>query len=479
MMALEFSILIVDDDPMVTSALKFFVEARGYRFVGASSVAEATRALASQPFDAMLLDLYLPDGDGLDVLDRCLELDPAPAVIVMTARAEIHGAVAAIRRGAADYLAKPLDLDDLGARIDHALENASMRRKLAVLEQQQKQRSSLVARAAAMKDVLAVAARVAATPASSALLIGESGVGKEVVAAYIHEASERHKGAFVRVNLAAIPESMVEAELFGSVRGAFTDAKRDRAGHFASADGGTLLLDEVCEFKPELQPKLLRALEERKFFPVGSDRERRMNVRVLAATNRDPAEMIARGVLREDLYYRLSTIVIRIPPLRERRDDVLPLATHFLARFRVELGRPSVALSPAAEAALLAYPWPGNVRELRNVLERSVIVSDSDSIGPTDLGLPLRGDEGNAGGDPERAGGDPEQAGGDPEQAGGGDPEQAGGGDPEGSLRLADVEKRHILHVLQRAGGSKTRAAGMLGVSRSTLWEKTKRYRID
>jgi DNA-binding NtrC family response regulator len=452
----EFAILVVDDDPMVTSALKFFVEARGHRFAGASGVAEASRALASQPFDAVLLDLYLPDGDGLDVLDRCLELDPAPAVIVMTARAEIHGAVAAIRRGAADYLAKPLDLDDLGARLEHALGHASMRRKLAVLEEQQKQQSSLVARAGAMKEVLAVAARVAATPASSALLIGESGVGKEVVAAYIHEKSERRKGAFVRVNLAAIPESMVEAELFGSVRGAFTDAKRDRAGHFASADGGTLLLDEVCEFKPELQPKLLRALEERRFFPVGSDRERRMNVRVLAATNRDPTEMIARGVLREDLYYRLSTIVIRIPALRERRDDVLPLATHFLARFRVELGRPNVKLSSAAEAALLAYPWPGNVRELRNVIERAVIIADSDGIGRSDLGLPFGGEERPAGGGPEQR-----------------------NSESETSLRLDDVERRHIEQVLRQTGGSKTRAAALLGVSRSTLWEKTKRYQID
>jgi transcriptional regulator with PAS, ATPase and Fis domain len=295
---------------------------------------------------------------------------------------------------------------------------------------------------------------VAATPVSSALLIGESGVGKEVAAAYIHETSDRRQGPFVRVNLAAIPESMVEAELFGSVRGAFTDAKRDRAGHLASAEGGTLLLDEVCEFKPELQPKLLRALEERRFFPVGSDRERRMNVRVLASTNRDPMEMIARGVFREDLYYRLSTVVIRVPPLRERRDDVLALAAHFLARFRGELGRPRASFAPAAEAALLAYGWPGNVRELRNVVERAMIVAESDAIGRSDLGLPS---------DVAKTAG--------PVDGG-----QDGDAQP---LRLEDVEKRHIIRVLERVGGSKTRAATMLGVSRSTLWEKTKRYGIE
>ena len=450
----EFAVLVVDDDPMVESALRFFVEGRGYRFASASGIGSAVRALAARPFDAVLLDLYLPDGDGLAVLDRALELDPPPAVIVMTARAEIIGAVAAIRRGASDYLAKPLDLEDLGVRLDQALEHASMRRKLTLFEEQQKLESSAIARSAAMKEVLAVAARVAATPSSSALLVGESGVGKEIVANCIHEASERRRCAFVRVNLAAIPEGMVEAELFGSVRGAFTDAKRDRAGHFATAEGGTLLLDEVCEFKPELQPKLLRALEERRFFPVGSDRERRMNVRVLAATNRDPMAMIAQGVLREDLYYRLSTIVIRIPPLRERRDDVLPLAAHFLGRFRVELGRPAASLSALAESALLAYPWPGNVRELRNVIERALIVAESDTIGRGDLALPV------ASGSPAT-----------PVPS-----LQAAEGE---SVRLDDIEQRHIRRVLELAGGSKTRAAAMLGVSRSTLWEKTKKYGIE
>jgi DNA-binding NtrC family response regulator len=449
MKASDFSALVVDDDPMVTSALKFFVEARGYRFTSASSFAEAARAVETQQFDIVLLDLYLPDGDGLDLLDRAAKLDPPPLVIAMTARAEIHGAVAAIRRGAADYLAKPLDLEDLGARLDRAHEHASMGRRLAVLEEQQRQQSSAIAGSTAMKEVLSLAARVAATPVSSALLLGESGVGKEVVAAYIHETSERRKGPFVRVNLAAIPESMVEAELFGSVRGAFTDAKRDRAGHFASAEGGTLLLDEICEFKPELQPKLLRALEERRFFPVGTDRERRMNVRVLAATNRDPMDMIARGLLREDLYYRLSTLVIRIPPLRERRDDVLPLATHFLERFRAELGRPRASFTPAARAALPSYAWPGNVRELRNAVERAMIVAESDDIGRGDLGLPPESEEAPL------------------------------GADDEATLSLEAIEKRHIVRVLERAGGSKSRAAAVLGISRSTLWEKAKRYGID
>jgi transcriptional regulator with PAS, ATPase and Fis domain len=249
----------------------------------------------------------------------------------------------------------------------------------------------------------------------------------------------------VKVNLAAIPESMVEAELFGSVRGAFTDSKRDRAGHFASAEGGTILLDEVCEFKPELQPKLLRALEERRFFPVGSDRERNMNVRVVAATNRDPQESIAKGLLRADLYYRLSTVVLRVPPLRDRRDDIVPLAEHFLGRYRAEFRRPGVTLSDAAREALLAYHWPGNVRELKNVIERATMLSASGSIGPDDLDLPVP----------------------PPSVV------SAAGDDP---LRLEDLERVHIARVLKQVGGSRTRAAAVLGISRSTLWEKGKRY---
>ena len=271
-----------------------------------------------------------------------------------------------------------------------------------------------------------------------------------MIAARIHERSDRRSGPFVRVNLAAIPESMIEAELFGSVRGAFTDSKRDRAGHFASAEGGTILLDEICEFKAELQPKLLRALEERRFFPVGSDRERRMNVRVLAATNRDPQACIANGTLRADLYYRLATVVLRVPPLRDRIDDILPLAEHFCASFRVEFRRPHVSLTDAARDALLGYRWPGNVRELRNVIERATMLVESNAIGADDLGLPV---------DPAALRAVTEGASADP-----------------AAVRLEDAERVHIARVLAAAEGSRTRAAKMLDISRSTLWEKGKRH---
>jgi two-component system response regulator AtoC len=441
------TVLVVDDDPMVVSSLTWLLEKRGHRFVCVGDVESATKALASEHFHALLVDVHLPDGSGLRVLDKALESDPPPTVLMMTARADIRGAVEAIRRGAADFLEKPLDLEDLGVRLDRALENARLRRKLAAYEAKDKGQTSVIAQSPAIKEAFAIADRIAATPSSSAILLGESGVGKEVLATHIHESSERRNGPFVRVNLAAIPEQMVEAELFGSVRGAFTDAKRDRAGLFASAEGGTLLLDEICEFKIELQPKLLRALEERRFFAVGSDHERRMNVRVLAATNRDPKECIAAGQLREDLYYRLATVIVRIPPLRERREDIAPLANHFFAFFRAEFRRPKCTLTDEALHVLAKYDWPGNVRELRNVIERALMLSHADEVGPESLDLPL--DFHSLGSVPVPNIDTP---------------------------RLEDVERAHIARVLASADGSRTRAAALLGISRSTLWEKGKRY---
>jgi two-component system response regulator HydG len=457
----SFAVLVVDDDEMVLSTLTWLFESRAIPFECVRDVKSAKQALDRRHFDAILVDMYLPDGEGLAILDRALELDPAPSVLMITARAEIRSAVEAMRRGAADFLEKPLDLDDLAMRLERATENAALRRKLAVYEAKNEQAPHVVASSSALREVFAIADRVAATPSSSALILGESGVGKEVIAARIHSKSDRSKGPLVRVNVAAIPETMIEAELFGSVRGAFTDAKRDRAGHFASAEGGTLLLDEVFELKPELQPKLLRALEERRYFPVGSDRERRMNVRVLAATNRNPKEMIDRGLLRSDLYYRLSTVAIQVPPLRERPDDIVPLAAHFAAIYRAEFRRPKIALTAAAQDALVAYTWPGNVRELRNVIERATMLAETDAIGPDDLGIPY--DPGIA-----RTVSDGKV----PAAA-------ATTGDTAGqATRLDEVEKEHIVRMLAKAGGSRTRAATMLGISRSTLWEKGKRFGI-
>jgi two-component system response regulator HydG len=366
----------------------------------------------------------------------------------MTGRADIRGAVEAMRRGAADYLEKPLDPDDLAMRLERALQEAAAHRKLALYEERDRRENAAIMTSESLRSVFELAERLAVTPSSSALILGESGVGKEVLASFIHGASNRAQAPFVRVNLAALPESMVEAELFGSVRGAFTDSKRDRAGHFASADGGTLLLDELCEFKPELQAKLLRVLEERRFFPVGSDRERRTNVRVLAATNRDPQAAIASGALRADLYYRLSAMVLRIPPLRERREDILPLAEHFLGKLSAELGRRNVRFSALARETLLAHDWPGNARELRNTVERGLMLCDSDEIGPELFDLPVAPPPSLA-------------------------PPPADG---SGTWLLSDTERVHIERALAAAGGSRARAAALLGISRTTLWKRLKDY---
>jgi DNA-binding NtrC family response regulator len=440
-------ILLVEDDERAARALVHLLEGHGYGTRWAPDLASARAALETADFDALLVDLHLPDGDGMGILKVAQDRAPAPQVLVMTGRAEIRGAVEAMRAGAADYLEKPLDPDDLAVRLERALQEAAAHRKLVLYEERDRRDATAVMASDSLRSIFDLADRVAATPSSSALILGESGVGKEVVASHIHAASTRARGPFVRVNLAALPDSMVEAELFGSVRGAFTDSKRDRAGHFASAEGGTLLLDELCEFRPELQAKLLRVLEERRFFPVGSDRERPMNVRVLAATNRDPHASIASGALRADLYYRLGAVVLRIPPLRERPDDILPLAEHFLRKFASEFARPRVRFSGRAREALAEHTWPGNARELRNAVERAIMLSDSDDIGLEHLDLPITL--------PSLAPPPP---------------------DASGTWLLSGSERAHIERALAAAGGSRARAAALLGISRTTLWKRLKDY---
>lgn len=456
-------VLIVDDDALVGAAIGRYLSSHGFFIHTRSSGDQALRALEESFYDALLVDVNMPGIDGFGVLEAAQKLAEPPVTIMMTGRADVKIAVNAMRHGAADFLEKPVEMSDLVTRLERAIENMRMRRKLAVLEEDALRRTRIVSPpAGAISEALRLADKVAATPHSSAIIIGESGVGKEVIAARIHEKSARKDGPFVRVNMAAVADSMVEAELFGSVKGAYTDSKRDRAGFFASADGGTILLDELGEFKLEHQAKLLRAIEERRFFPVGSDRERGINVRVLAATNRDPEKMITSGALRADLYYRLAAVTIRIPPLRERTAEIAPLAKHFVGEYCREFRRAPVMLSADAEAALSSYAWPGNVRELKNVIERAVMLCEGDEItsehfdfqsssmspmnAPRRLSLP-----------------------------------------PPTSLRLEDVtrdavgrvERDHIARVLSSVGGSRTRAAEILGISRSTLWDKLRRHGMD
>jgi len=328
----------------------------------------------------------------------------------------------------------------------------------ATRPQGQRRGSTVIAASRGMRRALALADRVARSPRASALIVGETGVGKEIIAQRIHDASVRRDAPFVRVNVAALPSTMVEAELFGSVQGAFTDSRGDRRGLLASADGGTMLLDELTELAPELQPKLLRVLEDGSYRPIGGDDERRCDVRFIAATNRDPEEAVSSGKLRADLFYRLSTVVILVPPLRKRDEDLVGLAELFLARFAEEMERPPLCLSPDAVMALYSNDWPGNVRELRNVIERAVIISDDDVITAEDL---------TASSAPARF-------------------HSTLPPPDDGTLSLEEakqdalerVEQRQIRIALAATGGNKTEAASLLGISRTTLWEKLKIYGI-
>ena len=310
-----------------------------------------------------------------------------------------------------------------------------------------------------MQRALALAERVARSPRTSALIVGETGTGKEVVATRIHEASGQHKAPFLRVNLAALPAAMIEAELFGSVEGAYTDSRRDREGILATADGGTVLLDEVTEFLPELQPKLLRVLEDSCFFPVESDRPRKVDVRFIAATNREPEEAIREGKLRADLYYRLWAITITVPPLRKRDEDLIPLAELFLRRISEEIDRGDIALSSDAVMALYSNEWPGNVRELRNVIERAVIVSDGDVISAEDLTLASAPERFNSTLPPPDL--------------------DAMSLEDAKQHALERVELRQIRLAMAATGGNKTEAANLLGISRTTLWDKLKTYGLE
>ncbi|MEM1413969.1 MAG: sigma-54 dependent transcriptional regulator [Myxococcota bacterium] len=471
-------VLVVDDDELVGRSIARALERRGYDTDLALDGEDALLAIDRERFELVLLDLNLPGLSGFDLLRR-LRRDPfAPAVVVVSARDDLQSGVLAMRLGATDYVEKPVGLAELGERVDAALDTATLRRRVG---QGTDDDQAILCESPAFRHVLMLAERVAQSPRASALLLGESGVGKEVVASFIHRRSARAPRPFVRVNVAALPDTMVEAELFGSVRGAYTGARRDRKGHFASADGGTLLLDEFCELGTHLQPKLLRAIEEQRFHPVGSDRVRDVDVRILAATNREPRDAIASGELRPDLFYRMSTVVLRIPPLRERREDVVPLARHFLLRFCAELGRSPLRLDGALERTLLGHRWPGNVRELRNAMERAALLADADAQALTSLDLdaltpPVPARERTPKAPPEsgeylalsRVLRDLELF------------------SDEGPMRLDDakkqvlaaVERSHIEKVLELTSGNATKAAELLGVSRTTLWSKVKRYGI-
>ncbi len=428
-------VLVVDDEPKLGRVVAEMLELDGHAVVRAGGGREALARLAEEPFDVVVTDLRMPEADGLAVLRAARARPPAPEVVLMTAYGTAESAVEAMKAGAADYVTKPFSMDELRLRVG----------RLAAQRAAELQRSRLVARltphlvaeSPAMKAVLAAARQVAPTDAS-VLLLGESGTGKSQLARFIHHQGRRAAGPLVEVHCAALPETLLEAELFGHEKGAFTGATQRKAGHLAAADAGTLFLDEIGELTPATQVKLLRFLQDRTFVPVGATQARTVDVRVVSATNRDLDEAVRSGGFREDFFYRLNVFAIRVPPLRERREDVVPIAERFLAA----RGLPEEKLSAGGRAALLAHDWPGNVRELENALERALILAGEEE---------LRAEHLSAG---TAARGRPRDA-----------AELVGEG-----FSLDAFERELLLAALARAGGSKTKAATFLGVTRRRLY---------
>jgi DNA-binding NtrC family response regulator len=400
--------------------------------------------------DVVISDLRMPDLDGFDLLRDIKAGDASPHIIVITAFGSIDTAIKAVKLGAYDYITKPFEIESLVLAIEQALAERGLRREVARLRREVARPyglENIVGKSASMHEIFGLVTRLAGSTAS-VLVTGESGTGKELVARAIHYNSPRAKRPFLAVNVAAIPETLIESELFGYKRGAFTDARTDHPGLFVEADGGTIFLDEIGELPPSLQAKLLRVLQERELRPLGATRNEKVDVRVVAATNRDLEARMRSGQFREDLYYRLNVIHVAIPPLRARPEDIVPLAEHFLATARRRGTASTKTLGPAAAKALLAYPWPGNVRELENVIERAIALCDGDVIGLDDLPPQVK----------ERRATDMLAA------------AIARG------LTLADLEREYIERVLASEGGNKTRAAARLGLDRKTLYRKLEEY---
>jgi DNA-binding NtrC family response regulator len=388
-MARAATVLIADDDSSMRQTMEEIVRSAGMRPITVASGEEALRAVQSYPVDVMLLDVQMPGIGGLEVLRQVREKHTDIGVIMISVLKEVPVAVEAMRLGALDYVTKDFSPPELNARVAKTLEQLKSARELAWLREEQASRDHkpmVLGHTAAMRTVAGICEKIAAKPVT-VLITGESGTGKEMLARYIHDHSDRRSGPFVAVNLPAVPESLVESQLFGHEKGSFTGATKLQYGKFELASGGTLFLDEIGELKLDVQAKLLRALQEHEIERVGGARPIQLDLRVICATNRSLPEMVKEGRFREDLYYRLNVVPIQVPPLRDRREDISELAHHFLARSALQMGRIPQKLSDGAAQLLETYPWPGNIRELQNLLERMAVLCESQVIEESDLPL--------------------------------------------------------------------------------------------
>src|ERR671919_135687 len=451
----EVRILVVDDEPTMADSLRQNFVEEGYSVDTAATGATAMELFDQGGHHLAICDLQLPDMDGLEVLRHMKDARPTTEVIVVTGYGSVQKAVEATKAGAFYFVEKPFDFEELQPLVQNALkhrelvaENANLRRQLSTRSEY----FNIIGAAKSMQTIYETIESVAKSDAN-VLIVGESGTGKELIANAIHYQSLRSKKPFIKVNCAALPKELIESELFGHTKGAFTGAHADKEGLVQHAAGGSLMLDEIAEMPVELQPELLRVLQERSCRKIGSEKSYPVDFRLICSTNRMPADAIRDGLLRDDLFYRISTITIHVPPLRERMEDIQLLTEHFLHMYAQKYERPFTGVSQAAYQRLFSHTWPGNVRELQNVIERAVLLAKDKQIEPIDLPL----DNGSL-----------------PDKAAAGQ-----GWDVPPNMTLEDIEKLVIEKTLQRTGGNKQAAANLLGIYRPRLYSKIRKYRID
>lgn len=448
-------ILVVDDEPLMADSLRQNLAEEGFVVDTAATGAQAIEQFDVGGHQLAICDLQLPDMDGLDVLRHIKEARPATEVIVVTGYGTVARAVEATKAGAFYFVEKPFDFDQMLPLVEKALERRELKAETESMRRQLSTRAEYFNIIGASKQMQTIYETIESVAKSDAnvLIVGESGTGKELIANAIHYNSLRSKKPFIKVNCAALPKELIESELFGHTKGAFTGAHADKEGLVQHAAAGSLLLDEIAEMPVELQPKLLRVLQERSYRKIGSERTYAVDFRLISSTNRPPADAIRDGVLRDDLFYRISTITIHVPPLRERTDDIQLLTDHFLKHYSQKYDRQISGVSQAAYQRLFAHSWPGNVRELQNVIERAVLLAKSARIEPSDLpfenGTTLEGSATNS------------------------------GWDVPPNMTLEDIEKLVIEKTLQRTGGNKQAAANLLGIYRPRLYSKIRKYKIE
>ena len=450
----ENSVLVVDDDPAHRTMLRTLLTGWGYTISEADDGSTAIEKVHEQAFDLILMDIRMITVSGLEALNEIKAFNPAIPVIIMTAYSSVETAVEALKSGAYDYLTKPLDFDELRLAMERAMDHRQLREENRLLRESlgnHFDRQNIIGRSPAMVKLLETVAQVAPSEAT-VLITGESGTGKEMIAGAIHFNSPRKEGPFVKINCAAITETLLESELFGHEKGAFTGAHKRKEGRFRQAHGGSIFLDEISEMSLAMQVKLLRVLQEREVTRVGGEEVINVDVRLIAATNKDLLQEIEAGQFREDLFYRLNVVTLNMPPLRDRREDIPLLAQHFLGIF-CERNRKNIKVfTPQAMDQLLKYDWPGNVRELMNAVERAVVLSSSEYLDEEDLSLILKDETAEREAPPEQV--------------------------IPGDLPLEEVEKATILKTLDLTGGNKSEAARRLGITRRTLHKKLKKYGV-